>query len=203
MHGWPKTLVVSDKVVINFGKYDTAECLRQLRHEIRACQEENLQSKQHKQQQQPQERKKSSVSSIRRLSANSIAPISNGTNTGSGLRNSASKQKQRKSSALLNATVMKWSSDECKEWFVKHELSQSLFEYLEPCSGLVLSQVYEMKCGAPEFFYQTMSKVKEANMSSISLFTFHLSKLFEATSSSSPLPLIATSSSSSLDANKS
>ncbi len=88
-------------------------------------------------------------------------------------------ENQMNNDAKNEISTLGWTHDDVNEWFSKNELSQEILNYLRPCTGIVLNQVYEMKCNAPEFYYQSLSKTDNISMSSISLFTFHLNKLFE------------------------
>jgi len=177
--GWINT-IIGDRILINFPKYEFDECLKQLRHEIKACQEElNITRA-------ASETVTTTATLNPRADGESVSRRSSSAShhhhhhTSSGVS-----RHRRKSSSTLNATILKWSELECKEWFNKNNINVNIYEYLQPCTGVVLNQIYDMKCNAPEFYYQAMSKTKNANMSSISLFTFYLSKLFEVHSSSS------------------
>ena len=75
--------------------------------------------------------------------------------------------------------VDNWSETEVKDWFVKNNINVAILDHLSPCSGIVLKQVYDMKKTAPEFFYHSLEKSKGVNLSSLSVFTHFLLKLFE------------------------
>ena len=72
-----------------------------------------------------------------------------------------------------------WSETDVKEWFIKNNINLAILDHLTPCPGIVLKQIYEMKKNAPEFFYYSLEKVKDINLSAMSLFTHFLAKLFE------------------------
>ena len=76
-------------------------------------------------------------------------------------------------------SIVKWSETEVKEWFIKNSINLAILEYLSPCSGIVLKQIFDMKNNAPEFFYNSLKEVKGANISAISLFSHFLVLLFE------------------------
>ena len=172
--GW-MNIILGDRILINFQKYEQDECFQQIKHEIKACQEEANTTR---------------ASTVLTTSHTLGDAESTGRRSSSASHHnhhhhtsSGTVRHRRKSSSIINATILKWSPEECKDWFTKNNINLSIYEYLQPCSGVVLNQIYDMKCNAPEFYYQAMSKTKNSNMSSISLFTFHLSKLFETSSS--------------------
>ena len=74
-----------------------------------------------------------------------------------------------------------WSETEVKEWFSKNNINLAILDHLAPCSGVVLKQIYDMNKRAPEFFYQSLDKIKGLRLNSISIFTHFLVKCFEET----------------------
>ena len=42
------------------------------------------------------------------------------------------------------------SEEQVKEWFLINNLNMDIFEYLSPCNGEILKQLYDMKVNAPE-----------------------------------------------------
>ena len=78
---------------------------------------------------------------------------------------------KRKVTPALNETLV-------KDWFVKNNLNLDIYEYLAPCDGEILRQLYEMKCTAPEFYYKSLHRIEENGLRSIVVFTSRLTSLF-------------------------
>ena len=83
------------------------------------------------------------------------------------------------SSSSANDSIESWDDGKVKAWFVANNLSLNIYESLKPCNGQIIKQLYEMKCTASEFYYQSVNKV-ESNFRSITLFTLFLNKLFNS-----------------------
>lgn len=75
--------------------------------------------------------------------------------------------------------VEKWNEDEVKEWFRNNFLNESILNFFEPCNGIILKQIYEMRRDAPEFFYQSFRNLN-IDMNSILNFTHKLKNIFES-----------------------
>jgi hypothetical protein len=57
---------------------------------------------------------------------------------------------KKKNLALKKKRPM--SEDQVKEWFLVNNLNMDIFEYLSPCNGEILKQLFDMKCNAPEVY---------------------------------------------------
>ena len=57
---------------------------------------------------------------------------------------------KKKNLALKKRRPM--SEDQVKEWFLVNNLNMDIFEYLSPCNGEILKQLFDMKCNAPEVY---------------------------------------------------
>ncbi|CAF0818823.1 unnamed protein product [Brachionus calyciflorus] len=75
-------------------------------------------------------------------------------------------------------SIDKWDDLKCKEWFESNGLNMNIYNNLTLCNGIILHQLYEMRCDAPEFFYQMLKNFEGVDMNSILNFTYFLKKLF-------------------------
>ncbi|RNA26411.1 hypothetical protein BpHYR1_028759 [Brachionus plicatilis] len=75
--------------------------------------------------------------------------------------------------------VEKWNEGQVKEWFQVNGLNESIRIFFEPCNGVILKQIYEMRRDAPEFFYQSFRGLN-LDMNSILNFTHKLKAIFES-----------------------
>lgn len=78
-----------------------------------------------------------------------------------------------------NDLPVNWNESQVKEWFDRNEINEGIKKELLPCNGVILQQLYVMRCDAPEFYFQSLGKGNNADLKSIIMFTFHLKKLFE------------------------
>ncbi|CAF0752439.1 unnamed protein product [Brachionus calyciflorus] len=76
-------------------------------------------------------------------------------------------------------SVENWDDAKCKEWFDQNGLNMNIYKKFNPCNGIMLQQLYEMRCDAPEFFYHTLNSFEGVDMTSILNFTYSLKKLFD------------------------
>jgi hypothetical protein len=74
--------------------------------------------------------------------------------------------------------VKAMTTDRVVEWFLRNNLNTSILESLKPCDGSMLKQVYDMKCTAPLFYYQTLKELHGVDVRSIVLFSACLESLF-------------------------
>jgi len=84
---------------------------------------------------------------------------------------------RKKNLALKKKRPM--SEEQVKEWFLVNSLNMDIFEYLAPCNGEILKQLYDMKCNAPEFYYKALHRIEENGLRSIVLFTARLTRLYK------------------------
>jgi hypothetical protein len=149
--GW-LGIIMGDKIFINFMKYDFDECLKRLKNELDcAC---NLLS--HK-----------PILKESKITNDKLVSFNNNNNN-----NNKALVVSNKSSLIES-----WNEQNVIEWFKENNLNIKILEELKPCNGILLSQLYEMKTEAPEFFYQSL-KSNQVNLNSLILFAFNLKKLF-------------------------
>jgi hypothetical protein len=65
------------------------------------------------------------------------------------------------------------------KWFKENNLNMNILEELKPCNSSMLKQIYDMKCKAPEFYYQTLKEIKQVDIRSIVIFSECLENLFK------------------------
>lgn len=78
----------------------------------------------------------------------------------------------------IKISIETWDDEKVMKWFRLNQLNMTILENLWPCNGQILGQIHEMKHTAPEFYYQAMAKSTNFDLRAISLFSFHLEKLF-------------------------
>ena len=74
--------------------------------------------------------------------------------------------------------VEEWTEALVKEWFAKNHLNQAIYAYLQPDSGAILKQIFQMKSNATEFYYQLMNKIEHVKIHDVLHFSACLDKLF-------------------------
>ena len=75
-------------------------------------------------------------------------------------------------------SVENWNEKQVKDWFNINELNGKILKLFEPCNGIILKQLYEMRRDAPEFFFQSFRNL-DIDMNSILNFTHKLKAIFE------------------------
>ena len=108
----------------------------------------------------------SCISLFGNINANSIVTVNNTDTATVQVQNHTSKQ------------IENWTDDQVKNWFVEKELNLNIFESLKPCNGKIIKQLYEIKCIAPEFYFQSLKEVGNNDLRSITVFTYFLNSLF-------------------------
>ena len=68
----------------------------------------------------------------------------------SGVSDDEVTKAKKKNLALKKRRPM--SENQVKEWFLVNNLNMDIFEYLSPCNGEILKQLFDMKCNAPEVY---------------------------------------------------
>ena len=149
--GW-LGIIIGDKIFINFMKYEFDECLRRLKNEL-----ENY--------------------------------VKDSTTTNSNveqhLKVDVSPQTARLVAApnTIEETFKKnaedWDDTTVSKWFTDNRINEEIQKSLQPCNGEILKQMYDMKCRAPEFYYQSLSKIGAHDLISITRFSASLDKLFK------------------------
>ena len=74
-----------------------------------------------------------------------------------------------------------WDEKTVSEWFIENGLNREIERTLKPCNGEILKQMYDMKCRAPEFYYQSLKEIKSVDLGSLTRFSAHLDKIFKET----------------------
>ncbi|CAF1002161.1 unnamed protein product [Brachionus calyciflorus] len=92
---------------------------------------------------------------------------------------SVEENKEMPKDEIKKISVENWDDAKCKEWFDQNGLNMNIYKKFNPCNGIMLQQLYEMRCDAPEFFYQTLNSFEGVDMTSILNFTYSLKKLFD------------------------
>lgn len=70
----------------------------------------------------------------------------------------------------------KWNKEKVKQWFEANEISKLILDHLDPCDGDIINQMFDMKLRAPEFFFQSMGKLK-LELTFIDKFNFYVNIL--------------------------
>jgi len=79
----------------------------------------------------------------------------------------------------LSNIVEEWSKNDVQEWFASNNLSTLIFDHLNPSSGFILKEIYQMKQTATEFYYSSLKEIENIKFNEIVLFSCCLSNLFE------------------------
>lgn len=74
---------------------------------------------------------------------------------------------------------MDWSEDNVNNWFKKRKISESIIEYLSPCNGNLLEQLYITLIEIPEFFHSMLRADSRASLKEIVYFASELRQLFQ------------------------
>ena len=77
-----------------------------------------------------------------------------------------------------DVSVMNWTEEKVKEWFVLNDLNLLIFEHFKPCNGKILKQLFDTKQAALEFYIQPMSKIENVEFKNIMSFGACLDDLF-------------------------
>jgi hypothetical protein len=162
--GWLGTLMCS-KMSINFLNTDFEECIRRLKSEI--CQY-------YRAERMPLERMMPLTS--RTFSSNTICRVPSLAAL-SAIPATLSLVTTGRTPNAIEA-VKSMTTDRVVEWFLRNNLNTSILESLKPCDGGMLKQVYDMKCTAPLFYYQTLKELHGVDVRSIVLFSACLESLF-------------------------
>ena len=152
VRGW-LGIIMSDKIFVNFTKYDFDECIRRLKNEItsRSKSRENKNSK---------ETPVTLSRSVKQTVALQTAV------------NEATKVPE-------NVDVKKWSENDVLKWLNDNEIDKNLISIIMPCNGIILKQLFELRHDAPEFFFQSLNCSKNFNdMKAVLKFTYCLNRLF-------------------------
>lgn len=141
---------MSDRIFINFTKYEYDECIRRLKSEIDTY-----------------------MGSINMQHADSdyqLTPV-----TGSA---PPSSQVTMTTTNHSRQEVLGWSEDRVKQWFTENNIDHRLVKEFYPCTGEVLKQLYDMRNDAPEFYFQSL-KTNKTELKHVLEFTNLLKKLFD------------------------
>ena len=71
-----------------------------------------------------------------------------------------------------------WTESQVESWFKENLVHLSIQRLLLPCSGELLSQMYQLQLFAPEFFFKSISKNEEVDLKSAAQFSLVLKNLF-------------------------
>ena len=74
--------------------------------------------------------------------------------------------------------VNEWTEGQVEKWANDCKIRQEILENILPCNGQVLSQLYNMKKEAPEFFYKSITSNKILPTRDIAQFMLKLETLF-------------------------
>ena len=78
-----------------------------------------------------------------------------------------------------NDLVKNWTEARVNEWFIQNDLSLLIFEHFKPCNGKILKQMFDMKKNAAEFYFKSLSEIKNLKFKAILPFSACLDDLFE------------------------
>jgi hypothetical protein len=79
-----------------------------------------------------------------------------------------------------SASAIGWSEKQVEDWFKEKNVNTEIVSIIRPCDGELLHQLYTMLVGAPEFFYQSISKKNTVDLRTALVFSLCLKKLFES-----------------------
>ena len=148
--GW-LGIIMSDKIFVNFTKYDFDECIRRLKNEITSRSRENKNSKE--------------------TSVN----LSKSVKETVALQTAVNEDRK----VFENVDVKKWSENDVFKWLNDNEIDKNLISILMPCNGIILKQLFELRRDAPEFYFQSLDCAKNFNdMKAVLKFTNCLNDLF-------------------------
>ena len=71
------------------------------------------------------------------------------------------------------------TENQVENWFERNNLSSNILNFLWPCNGITLMQMYRVRKDAPEFYFNRLSDIGNTSISEVLLFTSCLEKLFE------------------------
>ena len=77
-----------------------------------------------------------------------------------------------------NDSILDWSEERVKEWFLQNSLNCLIFEHFKPFNGKILKQLYDTKQAALEFYLQPMKEIQNVEFKSIMSFGACLDDLF-------------------------
>jgi len=75
--------------------------------------------------------------------------------------------------------IDEWGEDDAKNWFMTNNLSLTIFEYLKPCNGKMLKQMFQIKLNCPEFYYNSLKNIPNIKFNDMVLFSTFLDELFD------------------------
>jgi hypothetical protein len=153
--GW-LGIIMSDKIFVNFTKYDFDECIRRLKNEINS-------------------RSKSRGNKNSKKTVVSLPPSKAAKQTVV----SYTAVNEEIDEQLENEDVDKWSENDVLKWLNDNEIDRNLISIIMPCNGIILKQLFELRHDAPEFFFQSLNCAKNFNdMKAVLKFTYCLNHLF-------------------------
>ena len=79
----------------------------------------------------------------------------------------------------LELSPKTWNEEKTDEWFSEKKVPVEIRNIMKPYNGDVLYQLYKLRKGAPEFFYQSIASKCSVVLPDILLFTYNLENLFE------------------------
>ena len=87
---------------------------------------------------------------------------------------------QINSTVKLNnqSSLVLWTEEQVREWFIKNKIDLAIFDELRPCDGKTLLQLYRMKKEAAAFVYQSLEKIQGIKLTQIARFSFYLDEIF-------------------------
>lgn len=153
--GW-LGIIMGDKIFINFMKYDFGECLIKLKNEL-----DNY--------------VKDTATNLSRVAPNVEQHLKVDVSPQTAILDAAPKKSEDIST---RKAAEDWDEKAVLEWFNQNQINEEIQKSLQPCNGEILKQMHDMKCRAPEFYYQSMSKIGAHDMITITRLSACLDKLF-------------------------
>ena len=74
--------------------------------------------------------------------------------------------------------VLRWSPKKVATWLLEKKIHPVIVDNINPCSGKILHQLYEMQQTAPEFFYRSITSNQNVPTSNVAMFAYELKSLF-------------------------
>lgn len=153
--GW-LGIIMSDKIFINFTKYDFDECIKRLMNEVISKQRRSKEAS------HPKMNKVAAPPKTVQHTVVSCTAVNEARNEPE------------------NGDVEKWGENEVLKWLNDNEIDKKLISIIMPCNGIILKQLFELRRDAPEFYFQTLNSNKNfKDLKTVLKFTNCLNNIFQ------------------------
>ena len=182
--GW-LGIIMGVKIFIDFTKYPFEESVRRLKKEINSVIGQKSEPQQPPVTQvvskpeplKPAEPQSASLQPI--LKPVPIQPSINQTILKPDLLQCSELQQPPVTEVTSKPEPLQWSEAEVNNWFAEAKLNNSfIYQKLYPCSGELLTQLYQIQLHSPEFFFKSITTNDSKDLKDLANFSVLLKKLF-------------------------